>query len=425
MRRKTIIATLATAMFLNLSYCTYFERIQGPIEISLAAVPAPEENKVLLAAVPTAEDKVTDSVVAVSGMVVPAKWVSLSFRRSGQVKELSLKEGDKVVAGELLAQLERTELEGAVAQAEAALATSKAQLALTQAMAREEELAAAQADLEAAQADFAAAQADLAQAEAGLRQLESGPRPEEIVAAKANMTKASAKVQQAQSQYDEIAWSPGAGATNEAMALWYASLDHEIAQADYEALIKGATAEEIAIAQAEVDKAQAQVKGAQARGTRAQAQLDLLQAGASAEQVAVAVAQVAQAQIALDLAQAALDNTRLIAPFAGTAGALMVKEGEMVTVGRPVLIISDLKRLNVEITDVDEFDIVKVEVDQEAKVTFDALPGQELTGRVSHITPMPSFGQDGTTYTVTIELSERDPSLRWGMTAFVEIIVVP
>ena len=27
---------------------------------------------------------------------------------------------------------------------------------------------------------------------------------------------------------------------------------------------------------------------------------------------------------------------------------------------------------------------------------------------------MPTFGQDGTTYTVIVEMSERDPSLGWG-----------
>lgn len=425
MGRKIIIGALVICVFLSLSYCKYPERIQGSKEISSATVAAPEEDEVLLAAVPTAEEKVVNSVVAASGMIVPAEWVSLSFRRSGRVEEINIQEGDEVVAGERLVQLERTELEGAVAQAEAALATTKAQLALTQAMAREEELAAAQADLEAAQSDFVSAQADLARGEAGLRQLESGPRSEEIVSAKADMIRTSASLQQAQSRYDEIAWLPGIGASDEAMALWIASVDHEVAKANYEALVEGATADEIAIAQAEVDRAQAQVKGAQARVTRAQAQLDLLQAGASAEQVAVAAAQVAQSQVALDLAQAALDDSRLIAPFAGTIGALMVKEGEMVTVGQSVLTISDLKRLNVELTDVDEFDIVKVEEDQEVRVTFDALPELKLNGRVSRITPMPTFGQDGTTYTVTIELSERDPSLRWGMTAFVEIIVGP
>jgi HlyD family secretion protein len=54
-------------------------------------------------------------------------------------------------------------------------------------------------------------------------------------------------------------------------------------------------------------------------------------------------------------------------------------------------------------------------------VTFDSLPGVRLQARVVEIAPMASSEQAGTNYTVTLDLEQTDPGLRWGMTAYVDI----
>jgi len=334
-------------------------------------------------------------VVSATGVVVPFRWATLSFQMAGRVEEMLVEEGDQVQEGQLLVQLDDSELEDAVAQAEAALVTAQAALAQVKAGPRSEELA--------------VAQAGLAAAEAQLAKLRAGASQEEITAARGALATATYALQQAQAAYDEVSWLEEIAELPQALALQEATAEYEIARANYEAVVQGPSAEDIAAAQAEVDRA---------RGS-----LELLRAGARPEDVAVAEAQVAQAELALSQAQTALEDASLRAPFAGTVGVLQVRQGEMVSRGVPVVTLGDISELKVETTDLNEIDIYLVEVGQEVDLTFDALPERSIRGVATRIAAMASLEQGGTNYTVIIELEEQDPGLRWGMTAFVDIVV--
>jgi hypothetical protein len=54
------------------------------------------------------------------------------------------------------------------------------------------------------------------------------------------------------------------------------------------------------------------------------------------------------------------------------------------------------------------------------RVTFDALPGQEVSGTVLRIASRAQEGL-GVSYQASISLDEVPEGIRWGMTAFVEI----
>jgi multidrug efflux pump subunit AcrA (membrane-fusion protein) len=69
-----------------------------------------------------------------------------------------------------------------------------------------------------------------------------------------------------------------------------------------------------------------------------------------------------------------------------------------------------------------EIDVARIKVGDTALVTFDALPGVSLTGKVSRIAPKAAEGA-GVNYTVWVDLAEIPENLRWGMTAFVDIEV--
>ncbi len=340
------------------------------------------------------EEDVT-RVVSATGVVVPFRWATLSLKIGGQVRAVLVEEGDQVQEGQLLVQLDSSDLEDAVAQAEATLATAQATLAQVKAGPKPEELAVAQAGLAAAQAQLA--------------KLRSGASQEEITAARGALATATFALQQAQAAYDEVSWLNNRMELPQALALEQATAEYEIAKANYEAVVRGPSAEDIAQAQAEVD--------------RARASLELLSAGARAEDVAVAETHVAQAELALSQARSAVENAGLRAPFAGTVGELRVREGEMVTPGAAVVTLGDISEFKVETTDLNEIDIYLVEVGQEVDLTFDALPERSIRGVVTRIAPMASLEQGGTNYTITVELEEQDPGLRWGMTAFVDIVV--
>jgi len=172
-----------------------------------------------------------------------------------------------------------------------------------------------------------------------------------------------------------------------------------------------------------VRAARAAVGAASSQQDVAQAQLDLLRAGATPEEVAVREAAVAQAEAALEAALVALSRTSIHAPFAGTVGMVEARTGELVAVDQALVTLGDLSTLRVETTDLDEIDVARVEVGQQAAVTFDALPERVFTGRVTHIDPMAQPGSGGVNYRAIVELDEIDPAIRWGMTAFVDIEV--
>ena len=49
-------------------------------------------------------------IINASGEVVPAQWTTLSFAQAGNVDELSVKEGDAIKAGDVIARLSAPEL---------------------------------------------------------------------------------------------------------------------------------------------------------------------------------------------------------------------------------------------------------------------------------------------------------------------------
>jgi multidrug resistance efflux pump len=358
---------------------------------------------------PAAPAEIVPAVVSASGKLLPASWASLSFQIGGQVTAVNVQAGDAVQAGDVLAQLDDTDARLAVAQAEAALAMAEAQLAQLTAGPQPEEIAAAEQSVRSAEAAVWAASAQLAQ-------LQAGARAADIAAAEAVVAAAALEQKTAQDAYDRIKEIGGPLEEQARAALNAATQNALAAQKRLDQLIAGATPNEL-------DAARANVAAARAQQAAAQAQLDRLRAGATDEQIAVAEAGVAQAQAARDAAQAQRAKAQLVAPFDGTAGAMLIHLGESITPGQPAVTLGDVSTLRVETTDLSEIDVARVREGQPVKVTFDALAGTAFAGQVARIAPMSTSSQGGVNYTVIVDLDEIDPALRWGMTAFVDVQV--
>jgi HlyD family secretion protein len=379
MGRRTIVVALLAIVALAVGVWVY--------TAYLAPQPEPEVVEEL--------EESGDRVVPATGVVVPYQWATLSIKMGGLIQDVLVEEGDQVEEGQLLVMLDSSDLEDAVALAEAALVTSQAALAQVQAPPRAEELAVAQASLGAAQAQ--------------LSKLTAGATNEQRTAARGALETAALALQQAQAAYDEVSWLEEINEMPQALALQQATMQYEIAKANYDAVVKGPSSEDIAVVEAEV--------------ARARASLAVLTAGARPEDVAVAQAGVAQAELALTQARSALEDAELRAPFAGSIGSLMVRAGEMVSPGAPVVFLGDVSLFKVETTDLNEIEVNLVKVGQDVVLTFDALPERSFGGKVVRIAPMANMEQGGTNFTVTVELDQQDPGLRWGMTAFVDIFV--
>jgi HlyD family secretion protein len=338
-----------------------------------------------------------------SGSLAPYDEVTLAFSASGEVAEVKVEVGDVAESGDVLARLDDADAREAVADAELQVAQAEISLALRQA---EVELGLAQANLDAAQASYA---------EAAALANRTG---DQLTSTRVSLAQAEDALEDAQADYDD-AWGPGREweqynkftkdrweADREATekALERAQYDLEVAQADYNLAVAG-------ISEANVQNAWTQVLNAQVALETEPLQLEQLEASLSL------------AEIRLESARRALEDTKLIAPMDGTVTVLNVKVGERASAGQAAVVLSDLRTFVVEVN-LDEVDVAKVSVGQEAVVTLDAFPDEELAGEVTDIAPVANVQSGVVLYPVTVQLSPAEMPARAGMTANVEIVTV-
>jgi multidrug efflux pump subunit AcrA (membrane-fusion protein) len=177
-----------------------------------------------------------------------------------------------------------------------------------------------------------------------------------------------------------------------------------------------------------VDTAGRDYDVAVAQARTAQEQLSLIREKYTPEDLQLAEAEVGQAKAALRIAEANLGYATITAPMSGVLASVSTQQGETVTSGSaaaqaPTFVtIIDLNRLQVDAY-VDETDIGKVHVGQDAVFTVDAFPDKEFRGRVTAIYPKALIQQNVVDYDVVIAIDNREGLLRPDMTTNTTITV--
>lgn len=330
--------------------------------------------------------------VSATGAVSPLREAALAFNTTGPITRLDVKQGDTVKAGQLLAQLDTRGLEYQLAQSEANLAAAQAKLDQLK---------------NPSPADVAAAQSNVVSAEAALAQVKT-PTLNDVTIAKSDVDKAKAALDRAQADYDRIggASNPMIGLMPQSVALQQAFLDYQKA---------------LAIYNTRITPNESQVKQAQAAVDQARAQLVKL-TQPTANDLKTAEANVDQTRAARDLARARLDDAVLRAPFDGIITTLTLDLGSYVPAGRTLLTVADPAELRVKLN-IDETDIARVQVGQEATVNLDAYPEASLTARVTDVAASATITQGVVNYVVTITIDPGDTPVKIGMTANANIVV--
>src|SRR6266576_7163331 len=72
------------------------------------------------------------SVVSGTGSLLPAGRMNVSFKQTGILTEVDVKVGDKVATGQVLARIDSSTQQAALAQAQASLASAQANVQSTQ-----------------------------------------------------------------------------------------------------------------------------------------------------------------------------------------------------------------------------------------------------------------------------------------------------
>lgn len=343
-----------------------------------------------------------DLVLAVSatGSVAAQQQARLSFDAPGVVREVFVREGQRVIAGQILARQDDMPYQLGVRQAEAALRIAQLSLEQLRQPPSAQDLAVAEANVKAAQDSVKALLSSVDPATVQSAQLKFQQAQQAYADAQQRRRDAGGRYPESSPEYQLALAQEGA-----------ASFGVEAARLQLEAVQRGPDSRLISAAKDRV--------------ALAQAELARLKAGPQPIQIDQAQLRVDQAQAGVDQARQQLRLAELRAPFAGEITTLNLKVGGLALSGGalPAVIITDRSALNVNIN-VDEIDIGSVHEGQPATVTLDALPDQTFSGTVTQIAPSPNPAS-GTvvTYKVQVSLPPAASKVKPGMTASASIVI--
>jgi HlyD family secretion protein len=191
---------------------------------------------------------------------------------------------------------------------------------------------------------------------------------------------------------------------------------------------------EVDQAQADLDIAEAELKQAQNTWDRQQKLYDKgLISQEAMDQAELGLAQakgrMVNAQTVLDQAKVRLSETVVTAPISGVILQKYVEAGQIiasgisnVSGGTPIADIADMSSVYVE-AGVDEIDVGRVRIGQDAVVTADAFPRRRFHGQIIRIAPEAKVEQNVTLFDVVIEVANEQGLLKSGMNATVDITI--
>jgi len=397
-------------------------------------------------------------MVRATAKIVPEQFASLSVSVAGVVAEVPISEGDSVTEGQLLVQIKGGEqAQAAVTAAQFELTNAiealddlydNTNLFAAEALQAAEDAEDALEDLLDTSLEEALALEAIADAEKAVEDTQrlynytvNTADQADIDAQKAQVILAEDALEDAIEDFEEHEHKneDDIVRANFLARKSAAQQTYDDAVRRLNALKSTGTDADIAVAEANLATAQAQLVEAQREWERVQesptpGEVALLEAqienayrdyeifknGPDPDDVAILEDRIKNAEAQLEAAEAALEDLQLLAPFDGIISELNINPNEWVSPGVPVLLLADLDHLQVETTDLGEIDVAQIQVGDIAMITLDALPELELEGTVISIAPKASEGS-GVNYTVTLELNEIHPELRWGMTAYIDI----
>jgi multidrug resistance efflux pump len=278
---------------------------------------------------------VRTSYARVTGLVV-----NVAAKTDARVQQVLVRTGDEVAQGQLVALLDKADLEAQAEQARAVLE------------ARESELARAESDLELtirqaaatvaeAEAQLAAAHARLAQAEAE-KQKQTQQQPDEVRRAEANLASAESQLKDAEATLRRTEKLFGEGAISE-LALDAARTEHQVAQAAVESAKADLAVAKTQAYDTDIRQQQIATRSAeerQARAGLASARTEERAVMLKEEEVLARRAAVAEAKAAVDVAETRLSDAALRSQISGVVvkgPGYSVKDGEVVEKGVPIV----------------------------------------------------------------------------------------
>ena len=299
---------------------------------------------------------------------VEATETRLAPEVGGRILTLTVKEGDRVQAGQTVLTLDTRDVHLAIDRVKAEQAAAEAQLRLVQAGARVEDIRQAQAQVETARADVSAAKSELQSAEQDLERFDT------LLKNNSGSRK----------QRDDAATRR--------------------------------------------DVARERVSSSESRVRTAEEALAKLRAGARREEVDAARARVGTVTAQLAPLEKTIADATLQSPVAGLVTEKLVEVGEIIAPRAPAVVVVDLDHAWADVF-VPEPAVPQIKIGQPATVFTDA-GGSGIAGTISYISPKAEFTprnvqtaeeRSKLVYRVRISVDNKEGVLKQGMPVEAEI----
>jgi len=252
----------------------------------------------------------------------------------------------------------------------------------------------------------------------------AGQAVAEVDASGLDLDYASAKASYESAKVKLANLKAGATATELAQAessLLSAKLDVQTQQANYDST--KVLVEKGLAAKGELDSAERQLALAKLKLETATSSYSDVKAGSAADVIQAQEAAVAQASNTLQKTRLILDSAVVRSPAAGLVTEIAVSVGDLVGPSTGLMTVADMGTMLLQ-TAVNENDIGQVKVGQPAVVTPSSYPDLQLSGRVVAMDMKAKVSGNVSTFTVAIQVPNRDGRLLWGMNADAEIAVM-
>lgn len=349
----------------------------------------------------------TSSVITVSGRIEGDDAV-IATKITAHVQSITVREGDPVKRGDLIALLSADQIaareeqaRSAVREAEARLLRAHQQVTVLAEQLEQSQLSVVQARLDA-EGRVKQAEAQVAQYEALLAQAEA--------VYKQNSYDAERFAQLAAQGVESERTARQAQTTAEAQAAAVAAATRQVEAA--RGLLKTAQSSLTNVA----------IRSSQ--GTAIKQQILQAQAEIAALQAEVARARAVQKEASADRAE-----LRITAPFDGIVLTRAAEPGELIPAGRAIVTVVDLNKVYLRAF-IPEGEVGKVRVGQQARVFLDARPSQPLAAIITRIDPQATFTPENTyfrservkqVFGLRLEIKEGGGFAKPGMPADAEI----
>lgn len=312
-------------------------------------------------------------VIPVSGRI-EGDDSAVAAKATGRIRQITVREGDRLEAGQVIAVLDDEQIRARERQAEAVLRQAEARVRLSQ-------------------RQIAVLNEQLRQNELGVDQSRVDAQGR-VAEAEGKLAAAEAQLAQAEASYAQAKWDRDA----------FTRLFERGLVAEQEARraqnTEGAQAAVVAAGHRQVEAA---------RGVLTAAKASLMNPAIRASQVAAVQGQILQAEA--DIAAAKADAERagaqleearanrkdlqVIAPFSGTVATRTAEPGEVVMAGTPIITLVNLAEVYLRAF-VPEGEIGRVRVGQPARVYLDSAPTTPIEAVVSRVDPQASFTPENT-----------------------------